>query len=76
MTKYVKSRVIESTPPAAPKALSVVPKGPSPTGPSQQDTMDPEPAPIIDVLVRLIDRAYGIRTGRPARVGRLLNVAI
>ncbi len=76
MTKYVKSRVIESTPPAAPKALSVVLKVPPPTAPTQQDAMDPEPAPIIDVLGRLIDRAYGIRTGRAVRVGRLLNVAI
>ena len=37
---------------------------------------DVEPMPAMSVLQSIVDRAYGVRSGKTVRIGQVLNVAV
>lgn len=82
MKKYVKCRLVESAPVKKPneecsQAVALRHgRTPAPARPFDTTGDTAEPAPVCTVLTRLIDQAYGIRTGRAVDCGTALNIAV
>jgi hypothetical protein len=83
MKKYVVSRIVDTVSskvsdkersqcPALLKGGTTVPQRVF-----NAENEDPvPPLPVFGVLQSFLDRTYGVRSGAPVRVGRMLNVAV
>lgn len=82
MKKYVVCRIVDTAPSPASDTerphYQVFRKA-SPTAPPAElstETDESEPQPVFGVLQSFIDRAYGVRSAKSVRIGRLLNLAV
>lgn len=82
MKKYVVSRIVDTarvttSDKERPRILALRPitSAVCPRRVAAEPT-EPEPLPVFGVLQALVDQAYGVRSGKPVCVGRVLNVAV
>ena len=83
MKKYVACRIVDTAPsPIAdrecPSSYGILEKvhRAVPQRVISPEEADVAPLPVFNAVQSLIDRAYGVRSGKPTRVGRSLNIAV